>query len=106
MALANISQATFSATWTILFYLVLAGGTIVICLWLLHMLAHADAARQRQTECSSRQAHRIQGPAPSSRRGPGLRQVYPTGAAIKEDGLGPDIDIIAIHGLDTNSPDT
>ena len=34
-----------------------------------------------------------------------LRQVYPT-KDYPEEGPGPDIDIIAIHGLDTNSPDT
>ncbi|ERF73784.1 hypothetical protein EPUS_09250 [Endocarpon pusillum Z07020] len=106
MTLANVSQAIFSAKWTIVFYLVLAGGTIVTCLWLLRTLAHADASRQRRPECSSRQTRRAQDPTLSSRRGPGLCQVYPTEDDPKGDGPGPDIDIIAIHGLDTNSEKT
>jgi hypothetical protein len=94
MNLANVSKAIFSAKWTIIFSLVLTGGTIITGLWLLRTLAYANAAR------------RAQDPTPSPQRGPHLRQVYPTKDDAEEDGPGPDIDIIALHGLDTNSPDT
>ena len=76
------------------------------CLWLLRTLAHANAAPQSRLECSSRQTHRAQDPTRSPQRGAHLRQVYPTKEDPEEDGPGPDIDIIAIHGLDTNSEKT
>jgi hypothetical protein len=94
MTLANIAQAIFLYKWSIVFYLVLAGGTIIAGLWSLRTPAHANAA------------HRAQDPTPCPQRGAHLRQVYPTKEDPEEDGLGSDIDIIAIHGLDTNSPDT
>src|SRR4051812_30583611 len=90
MNLANVGQAISLSEWTTIFYLVLAGATTITCLWFLRTLAHAN---------------RVQDRTPSPERGAHLRQVYPT----KDDPEvvpGPDIDIIAIHGLDTNSPDT
>ncbi|KAI9764403.1 MAG: hypothetical protein M1839_005897, partial [Geoglossum umbratile] len=59
--------------------------------------AHANAARQR---------HCAQDPTPSPQRRAHLRQVYPTKDGPVEDGPSLDIDIIAIHGLDTNSEKT
>ncbi|KAH7111296.1 hypothetical protein B0J11DRAFT_194475 [Dendryphion nanum] len=97
MTLTNTSQTIPLAKKTIVSYLVLTGGTIIASLWLLRTLAHANAARQ---------THRRQDPTPSSQRGAHLRQVYPTKDDPEEDGAGPDIDIIAIHGLDTNSEKT
>ena len=76
------------------------------CLWLLRTLAHANAAPRSRLEGSSRQTHRAQDPTRSPQRGAHLRQVYPTKDDPEEDGPGPDIDIIAIHGLDTNSEKT
>jgi hypothetical protein len=61
---------------------------------------------ERRPQRSPRQTHHAQEPTPSRQRGARLRQVYPTKDDLGEDGHGPDIDIIAIHGLDTNSPDT
>jgi hypothetical protein len=105
MTLASVSQAILLANWTVVFYLVLIGGTIAACLWLSRTLAHANAERQRRPEHSPRQTHRAQHATLSSRRG--LRQVYPTSDGTeKDDEPGPDIDIIAIHGLDTNSEKT
>ncbi|KAF1950992.1 hypothetical protein CC80DRAFT_425498 [Byssothecium circinans] len=106
MNVTNVSQAISLAKWTIVFYLILTGGTIVASLWLLWTLAHADAARQRRPERSLPQTHRAQDPTPSARRGPYLRQVHPTNDDLGEGAPSSDIDIIAIHGLDTNSPDT
>jgi hypothetical protein len=65
--------------------IILAGGTIAFCLWLRGRLVHSQ-------------------PASSVRRmrGVRLRQVYPS----PENETKTDVDIIAIHGLDTNSPDT
>jgi len=93
MNLANGNQAIFLAKWTTVFYVALAGGSVIACLWLLRTTTHANAAR------------RVQDPT-RPQRGPHIRQVYPTEGSPKEVGPGPDIDIIAIHGLDTNSPDT
>ncbi|KAK0648836.1 hypothetical protein B0T16DRAFT_371477 [Cercophora newfieldiana] len=87
MDLANVSQAIFSAKWAVVFYLVLTGGTILTCLWLLR-------------------TRRAQDPILSPQQGPRLQQVYPTKDDPEEGRPGPDIDIIAIHGLDTNSPGT
>lgn len=94
MNVANASQAIFLDKWSTVFCLVLAGGTIIAGLWLRRTPAHANAA------------HRAQDPTPSSQRGPRLLQVYPTKDDPEEGGPYPDVDIIAIHGLDTNSPDT
>lgn len=85
---------------TIAFYL------IVACLYLLRTLAHAGAARQRLPERILRQTHQAQDSTSSLRRGPCLRQVYPTNDDPRKGEHYPDIDVIAIHGLDTNSPDT
>lgn len=106
MDLANVSQASFLAKWTIVFYLVLTGGTILTCLWFLRTHTHADAAPERRPQRSPRQTHRAQEPTPSRQQGARLQQVYPTDDGPGEGGPGPDVDIIAIHGLDTNSPDT
>jgi hypothetical protein len=103
---ANVGQAIFSAKRTTVFYVVLTGGSVVACLWALRTLAHANAAPHRRPECSSRQTHHVQDPPPSPQRGARLRQVYPTEDDPKENGPGPDVDIIAIHGLDTNSEKT
>lgn len=105
MNLANVSQTVFFTKWTIVFCLVLIGGTIMTYLWLLRTLAHANAAPQYRPECSSRQTHRAQDLTPSPQCG-ALRQVYPKKDNPEEDGPGPGIDIIAIHGLDTNSEKT
>ena len=64
-------------------------------------LVHANAPHSR-LECSSRQTHRAQDLTRSPQRGAHLRQVYPT----TDDGPSTDIDIIAIHGLDTNAEKT
>ncbi|RYP25792.1 hypothetical protein DL768_011824 [Monosporascus sp. mg162] len=108
MNLANAGQAVSLAEWRTVFYLILA-GTIITCPWLLRTLrtlAHADAAPQRRPERSARQTHSAHDPTPSFQRGAHLRQVYPTKDEPEDDGPGPDIDIIAIHGLDTNSEKT
>jgi hypothetical protein len=57
----------------------------------------ANAARQRRPEGNL---------TPSSQGELRLRQVYPAIDDPVEAEYYPDIDIIAIHGLDTNSPDT
>lgn len=93
MTAANISQAISSAEWRSVFCFVLTGVTVITCL-LLRTLAHANAAQ------------RVQHPAPAQQRGPHLRQVYPAKDGTEEDGSGSDVDIIAIHGLDTDSEKT
>jgi hypothetical protein len=90
MNLANVGQAISLAEWRTVLYLVLTGATTITCLWLLRTLAHAN---------------RVQDRTPSPQRGAHLRQVYPTRDDPGE-GPGLDIDIIAIHGLDTNSEKT
>ncbi|KAF2627087.1 hypothetical protein BU25DRAFT_368771, partial [Macroventuria anomochaeta] len=88
------------------FHLVLTAGIIISCLWLVRTLAPANAAPQCRPEGSSRQTHRGQNPIPSTQRGAHLHQVYPTKGGPEEDGPDPDVDIIAIHGLDTDSEKT
>lgn len=87
-------------------YLILAGGTIITYLCLFRTVAHANSAPQPRSERNSRQTYHAQYATLSRQRGAHLRQVYPTKDDPEEVGSGPDIDIIAIHGLDTNSPDT
>jgi hypothetical protein len=58
---------------------------------------HVNAARQHRPEGN---------PTPSSQRELRFRQVYPANDDPVEAEYYPDIDIIAIHGLDTNSSDT
>jgi hypothetical protein len=67
---------------------------------------HANAARQRWSEAIPDQTYGVQDPTPSSQRELRLRQVYPTNNIPVKNKPYSDIDIIAIHGLDTNSPDT
>jgi hypothetical protein len=97
MNITNVSQAILLDKWIIVFCLVLSGGTTIICLWLLRRRAHTNAARE---------TYRAQDPTPSSRRGARLRQVYFPNDDSGKGGPSPDIDIIAIHGLDTHSSDT
>lgn len=106
MELAHAGQAILSDRWTIAFYLILSGGAIVAFLCLLRTLTHAGAARTRRPERIPHQTRRAQDPIPSSQRGSCLRQVYPTNDDPEEGEPYPDIDIIAIHGLDTNSEKT
>ncbi|KAI9037821.1 NACHT domain-containing protein [Aspergillus affinis] len=86
--------------------IILAGGTMAFCFWLYSRRALSQPAPHSEAKhggaCHS-------GPAPgaptqSVRRLQGvcLRQVYPS----SESKIETDIDIIAIHGLDTKSPDT
>lgn len=102
MNLANVGQAVSLPGQTIVFYLILAGVTAITCLWLLRTLEYSKSASERR----SRRKHHARDPTPSPRRGAHLRQVYPTKDDHKKDGPSPDIDIIAIHGLDTNSEKT
>lgn len=90
MALFNISRAIPLPKWTTIFYAALTGGSVVVCLSLLRTLAHTNAIAA---------PHRRQ-------RGGRLHQVYPLEGQPEEGSLSSDIDIIAIHGLDTNSEKT
>ena len=89
MILAKVIGATLLAKWTVVLYLTLLGATILAGLWLLRS--------RPQTSYTQDQTPRSQAIR--------LCQVNPAESDL-EDGLGTEIDIIAIHGLDTNSPDT
>jgi hypothetical protein len=93
MNLANLSETNFLAKWTVAFYLILTGGTVITGLWLLRIRAHTN------------KAHHVQNPTLPAKCGARLHQIYPKEDDC-EDGPGSDIDIIAIHGLDTNSEKT
>lgn len=86
---------------TIAMYFFLAGGTIIVYLWLRSRLAHPRPAARPRAEHSLRRKCHAQDLIQSPRRGVYLSQVYP-----ENDETETDVDIIAIHGLDTKSPDT
>jgi hypothetical protein len=86
---------------TIAMCLFLAGGTLVVSLWLRSRLTQAGPAARPRAEHSQRQTCPAQDPIQSPRRGVCLSQVYPENNETETD-----VDIIAIHGLDTRSPDT
>lgn len=83
----------------------LAGGTIVLFLLLRRLAQRSDSSTPAQydsrPECAAPDSL-----AQSARqmKGVNLCQVYPSPSP--ENGVTTDIDIIAIHGLDTKSPDT
>lgn len=74
--------------------LCLLAAVIVSCLWLYPAPVYLEHASSSPVGSTS-------DPTQSTRQGVRLCQVYP-----KEGKEGTDIDIIAIHGLDTKSPDT
>ncbi|RYP18646.1 hypothetical protein DL767_009791 [Monosporascus sp. MG133] len=81
-----------------------ATGTIAFCL-LLRRLAHSRSASSPPARCGPRlECPAPDGPpqSPPQTKGVSLCQVYPP----QESETATDIDIIAIHGLDTKSPDT
>lgn len=84
---ATVGQAIF-----------LAGGTIILYIWLRSRYAQLRSASQSPTDHGSRER-------------PLLERVGRKGVHLSlvnsfEDETKPDVDIIAIHGLDTKSPDT
>jgi hypothetical protein len=84
-------------------YLFLTGGTVVVYLWLRSRLEHGRPVAGSQFENSMHLECQAHDPTLSQRRGVRLRQIYPDDRTDTSD---TDIDIIAIHGLDTKSPDT
>lgn len=92
MASVNLSQAMHLIGWTTA--LCLLAGAIASGLWFYPTFARSKPAPSSQTGDSS-------GPARSTRQDVRLCQVNPD-----KNETDTDIDIIAIHGLDTKSPDT
>src|SRR5947209_3040401 len=82
--------------------IILAGGSVVFYL-LLRRLARSQPASRLQAKHGSSDGRPDPDPTQSARptRGVRLHQVHPSPNGSKTD-----IDIIAIHGLDTKSPDT
>ncbi|KAK4116059.1 hypothetical protein N656DRAFT_841570 [Canariomyces notabilis] len=82
----------------------LVGGTIALYV-LLRRLAHSRSASSTPARYGSRHEGRLSDSPPQSpqrTKGVTLCQVYPP----PDSGTKTDVDIIAIHGLDTKSPDT
>ncbi|KAK4652824.1 hypothetical protein QC762_0077170 [Podospora pseudocomata] len=92
MPSVNLSQAMHLIGWTTA--LSLLAGAIVFGLWFYPTFTRSKPAPSSQTRDSS-------GPARSTRQDVRLCQVNPDKSETDTD-----IDIIAIHGLDTKSPDT
>ncbi|KAF1365074.1 hypothetical protein EJ07DRAFT_97345 [Lizonia empirigonia] len=103
MDLINAGQTIFSNAESIALYLVLTAGTAIACLCLFRAFVHADAGRQQRPERTLQHARETTSSSQGTRR---LHQVFPANDGLKKSGPGSDIDIIAIHGLDTNSLDT
>ncbi|KAI3322925.1 ARM repeat-containing protein [Xylariaceae sp. AK1471] len=81
----------------------IAGGTMALYLFL-HRLTHSQPASSPPPECSRPEYPARDSPSQSWRQMKGVRlcQVYPP----PESETATDIDVIAIHGLDTDSPRT
>lgn len=94
-------MAAMNLIWTIVSYLLLAGGTVAVSLWLRSRLTRTRPVAIPQAEHDQRQKDHAPDPTQSPRRGVSICQVYPT-----KDKTETDVDIIAIHGLDAKSPDT
>ncbi|KAF1345021.1 hypothetical protein EJ07DRAFT_146534 [Lizonia empirigonia] len=103
MDLINAGQTISSNAESIALYLVLTAGTAIACLCLFRAFVHADAGRQQRPERTLQHARETTSSSQGTRR---LHQVFPANDGLKKSGPGSDIDIIAIHGLDTNSLDT
>ena len=87
--------------------ILVAGCSIVVYLWLCRRFARSQSAIQLRAKHRSLEQIPARDEATQSskqRRGIHLRHVNPPGEGSSETET--DIDIIAIHGLDTKSPDT
>jgi hypothetical protein len=84
--------------------LLAGGGAIVLYLLLRRRFAHSPSAPPRQEKNELPRAPSRGEPAEptTQKRGVSLQQVDPK----NQDATATDVDIIAIHGLDTKSPDT
>ena len=90
MKSVNIAQA-----------ILVAGGTIAVYLWLRNRFTHSQSAKPIPAERRPLKGTPVQDGPAQQMQGVRLSQVYAPKNKTKTD-----VDIIAIHGLDTKSPDT